>query len=129
MSENKPFIVGHWDDLFLANKIRSLERKKKTNLYLATIGCLCFALFGAAFSRGAYTDNAASAVAGQRAIWIAILFSILLLLATLFATFVSRTSEKAAQLEASLIKGFGTALDASELNPGRKDNKKGEVRI
>ena len=128
MSEKKPFIVGNWDDLFLANKIRSLERKKKTNLYLATMGCLCFALFGAVFSKSAPPDSALALIQGQRALWVAIVFAILLLVATLVATILSRTPQRVAILESSLIKGFGTALDSSELNPSKKDNKKGEVR-
>ncbi|MBZ5577176.1 MAG: hypothetical protein LAP40_11510 [Acidobacteriia bacterium] len=128
MSEKKPFIVGNWDDLFLANKIRSLERKKKTNLYLSTMGCLCFALFGAVVSKGAPPDSVLAALQGQRAIWVAIALGVLLAAATLIATVLSRTPQRVAVLESSLIKGFGTALDASELNPSKKDNKKGEVR-
>ena len=129
MNEKKPFIVSHWDDFFLTNKIRSLERKKKTNLYLTTMGCLCFALFGAVFARGAYAENnPISVLQGQRAVWIAIVFGAALLVATLTAAFVWRTSEKVALLESSLIKGFGSALDSSELNPNKKDNKKAEVR-
>ena len=127
MSEKKPFIVGHWDDLFLANKIRSLERKKKTNLYLATMGCLCFALFGAITARPAANAGAA-ALQSQTALWIAITFALVLLMATLIATFLSRTPPKVAVLESSLIKGFGAALDASDLNPIKRDSKKGEVR-
>jgi hypothetical protein len=127
MSEKKPFIVGHWDDLFLANKIRSLERKKKTNLYLATMGCLCFALFGALTSRPAATA-AAAAVQSQVALWIAISFAVVLVAATLIAAFFSRTPQKVAVLESSLIKGFGAALDSSDLNPAKRDSKKGEVR-
>ena len=129
MNEKKPFIVSHWDDFFLTNKIRSLERKKKTNLYLSTMGCLCFALFGAVFARGAYAENnPISILQGQRAVWIAIVFGIGLLIATLVAAFLSRISEKVALLESALIKGFGTALDSSDLNPNKKDNKKSEVR-
>jgi hypothetical protein len=129
MNEKKPFIVSHWDDFFLTNKIRSLERKKKTNLFLSTMGCLCFALFGAVFARGAYAENnPVSLLQGQRAVWIAITFGIGLLIATLMAAFLSRTSEKVALLESSLIKGFGSALDSSDLNPNKKDNKKSEVR-
>lgn len=127
MSEKKPFIVGNWDDLFLANKIRSLERRKKTNLYLTTVGCMCFALFGAVFTRGPAADSTLALLQGQRALWLAILFAVVLLAATLIATVLSRTPPKVAMLESSLIKGFGTALDASELNPNKKD-KKGEVR-
>lgn len=130
MNEKKPFIVSHWDDFFLTNKIRSRERKKKTNLYLATLGCLCFALFGAVFARGAYADNnPVSVLQAQRAVWLAIIFGILLLVATVTAALVWRTSEKVALLESSLIKGFGAALDTSDLNPNKKDNKKSEVRI
>lgn len=129
MNEKKPFIVSHWDDFFLTNKIRSLERKKKTNLYLSTMGCLCFALFGAVFARGAYAENnPISILQGQRAVWIAIVFGVGLLISTLVAAFLSRTSEKVALLESSLIKGFGSALDSSDLNPNKKDNKKSEVR-
>lgn len=129
MNEKKPFIVSHWDDFFLTNKIRSLERKKKTNLYLATMGCLCFALFGAVFARGAYAENnPISILQGQRAVWIAIVFGIVLMVATIVAAFVWRTSERVALLESALIKGFGTALDSSDLNPNKKDNKKSEVR-
>jgi len=127
MSEKKPFIVGHWDDLFLANKIRSLERKKKTNLYLATMGCLCFALFGAITSRPAVNAGAA-ALQGQTALWIAITFALVLVVATFLAAFLSRTPQKVAVLESSLIKGFSAALDSSELNPLKRDSKKGEVR-
>jgi len=127
MNEKKPFIVGNWDDLFLANKIRSLERKKKTNLYLATVGCMCFGLFGAVFARGAPQDSPLAVLQGQRAFWIAAMFAVVLLITTLIATFLSRKSEKVALLESSLIKGFGTALDSSELNPVKKD-RKGEVR-
>jgi len=129
MNEKKPFIVSHWDDFFLTNKIRSLERKKKTNMYLATMGCLCFALFGAVFSRGAYADkNPVSVLLGQRAVWIAGAFGILLLVTTTIVSFLSRTTEEVALLESSLIKGFGVALDSSDLNPAKKDNKKAEVR-
>lgn len=129
MNEKKPFIVSHWDDFFLTNKIRSLERKKKTNLYLATMGCLCFALFGAVFARGAYAENnPISILQGQRAVWIAIVFGIVLMVATIVAAFVWKTSERVALLESALIKGFGTALDSSDLNPNKKDNKKSEVR-
>jgi hypothetical protein len=129
MNEKKPFIVSHWDDFFLTNKIRSLERKKKTNLYLATMGCLCFALFGAVFARGAYAEtNPVSVLQAQRAVWLAIVFGIVLLVATVTAAVVWRTSEKVALLESSLIKGFGSALDSSDLNPNKKDNKKTEVR-
>src|SRR5690242_10755223 len=130
MSEKKPFIVGHWDDFFLSNKIRSLERKKKTNLYLATMGCLAFALFGATFMRGpAAENNALSVLAGQRAILIAILIGVVLLVATVIAAVVSRTPQQVAILESALMKGFGTALDASDLNPNKKDSKKSsEVR-
>ena len=130
MNEKNPFIVSHWDDFFLTNKIRSRERKKKTNLYLATLGCLCFALFGAVFARGAYADNnPVSVLQAQRAVWLAIVFGILLLAATVMAALMWRTSEKVALLESSLIKGFGAALDTSDLNPNKKDNKKSEVRI
>lgn len=130
MNEKKPFIVSHWDDFFLTNKIRSRERKKKTNLYLATLGCLCFALFGAVFARGAYADNnPVSVLQAQRAVWLAIVLGILLLVATVMAALMWRTSEKVALLESSLIKGFGAALDTSDLNPNKKDNKKSEVRI
>jgi len=129
MNEKKPFIVSHWDDFFLTNKIRSLERKKKTNLYLATMGCLSFALFGAVFARGAYAENnPVSILQGQRALWIAIVFGIVLMVATIVAAFVWKTSERVALLESALIKGFGTALDSSDLNPNKKDNKKSEVR-
>lgn len=128
MSEKKPFIVGNWDDLFLANKIRTLERKKKTNLYLATIGFLCFALFGGMFGHGAPAGTPQAIEQGQRAIWIAITFSIVLLVSTGVAAFLSRKAERVAILESALIKGFRTALDASDLNPAKKDNKKGEVR-
>jgi len=129
MNEKKPFIVSHWDDFFLTNKIRSLERKKKTNLYLATMGCLAFALFGAVFARGTYAEtNAIAALQGQRALAIAIVLGIILLVTTLIVAFVSRTPEQVAMLESSLIKGFGSALDSSELNPIKKDNKKAEVR-
>ena len=127
MSEKKPFIVGHWDDLFLANKIRSLERKKKTNLYLATMGCLCFALFGAITARPGATA-ASEALQSQTAVWIAITFALVLLVATFVAAFLSRTPQKVAVLESSLIKGFGAALDSSDLNPVKRDSKKGEVR-
>jgi hypothetical protein len=129
MNEQKPFIVSHWDDFFLSNKIRSLERKKKTNLYLATMGCLCFALFGALFVRGGAVQNdAVSALQGQRAILMAILVGIALLVATLIAAVLSRTPQQVTILESALMKGFGTALDASDLNPNKKDNKKSEVR-
>jgi len=128
MSEKKPFIVGNWDDLFLANKIRSLERKKKTNLFLATMGCLSFALFGAVISRGAPPGSPLAAEQAQRALWIAVTFAIMLLAAILIATILSQKSAKVALLESSLIKGFGTALDSSDLNPAKKDSKKGEVR-
>ncbi len=129
MNEKKPFIVSHWDDFFLTNKIRSLERKKKTNLYLATMGCLAFALFGAVFARGAYAQsNPISVVQGQRALAIAIVIGMILLVTTLIVAFVSRTPEPVAMLESSLIKGFGTALDSSDLNPIKKDSKKTEVR-
>ena len=129
MNEKKPFIVSHWDDFFLTNKIRSLERKKKTNLYLATMGFLCFALFGAVFSRGAYAEsNPVSVLQGQRAVMLAIVFGVILLVTTLIAAFLSRTPENVALLESTLIKGFGAALDSSELNPSKKDNKKAEVR-
>jgi hypothetical protein len=127
MSDKKPFIVGHWDDLFLANKIRSLERKKKTNLYLATMGCLCFALFGAITARPA-SDAGAAALQGQTALWIAITFAMVLVVATFVAAFLSRTPQKVAVLESSLIKGFSAALDSSDLNPQKRDPKKGEVR-
>jgi len=126
MNEKKPFIVSHWDDFFLTNKIRSLERKKKTNLYLATMGCLCFALSGAIFTRGP-ESNAVSVLQGQRALLLAIVAGVALLVATLIAAAISRTPQEVSILESSLMKGFGTALDASELNPNRKDNKK-EVR-
>ena len=129
MNEKKPFIVSHWDDFFLTNKIRSLERKKKTNLYLATLGCLAFALFGAVFARGAYAEsNAIAVLQGQRALAIAIVLGVILLVTTLIVSFTSRTPEQVAMLESSLIKGFGSALDSSELNPVKKDNKKAEVR-
>jgi len=127
-SDKKPFIVGNWDDLFLANKIRDLERKKKVNLYLTTVGCLSFALFGAVFSKGAPAEGALVVLQGQRALWVAIVFAVALLVTTVIATLLSRTPQKVAMLESSLIKGFGTALDSSELNPNRKDSKKGEVR-
>src|SRR5690348_17196295 len=127
MNEKKPFIVSHWDDFFLTNKIRSLERKKKTNLYLATMGCLCFALFGAIFIRGA-ENNVVSPLQGQRAILMAIVIGLVLLVATLVAAVLSRTPQEVAILESTLMKGFGTALDASELNPNKKDSKKSEVR-
>lgn len=129
MNEKKPFIVSHWDDFFLTNKIRSLERRKKTNLYLATMGFLCFALFGALFGRGSYVQNSAMPVLqAERALLIAIILGVVLLVATLVAAFVSRTPQEVAVLESSLMKGFGAALDASELNPSKKDNKKVEVR-
>lgn len=128
MNEKKPFIVSHWDDFFLTNKIRSLERKKKTNLYLATMGCLAFALFGAVFARAAYTQTGAvSTIEAQRALTMAIIIGVILLVTTLVVAFVSRTPEQVSVLESSLIKGFGAALDSSDLNP-RKDNKKAEVR-
>lgn len=127
MNERKPFIVSHWDDFFLSNKIRSLERKKKTNLYLATIGCLCFALFGALFTGGAESSTV-SPLQGQRVLLVALVAAVVLLVATLIAVFVSRTPQTVTILESSLMKGFGTALDASELNPNRKDAKKTEVR-
>ena len=127
MNEKKPFIVSHWDDFFLTNKIRSLERKKKTNLYLATMGFLCFALFGAIFTRGA-ESNAVSVLQGQRALLMALIIGLVLLVATLVAAFWSRTPQEVAILESSLMKGFGTALDSSDLNPNKKDNKKSEVR-
>jgi len=128
MSEKKPFIVGHWDDLFLANKIRSLERKKKLNLYLATVGCLCFALSGAVFARGAQLQGSLATLQAQKALAIAIVFAVMLLAATLVTAFLSRTPQNVAMLQSSLIKGFGTALDSSDLNPLKKENKKGEVR-
>ncbi|HLK51098.1 MAG TPA: hypothetical protein VKT49_23310 [Bryobacteraceae bacterium] len=130
MNEKKPFIVSHWDDFFLTNKIRSLERRKKTNLYLATMGCLAFALFGAIFMRGPAVDNpAVSALAGQRAILAAVVIGIVLLVTTLIATMLSRTPQDVAILESALMKGFGTALDSSDLNPNKKDSKKSsEVR-
>lgn len=127
MNERKPFIVSHWDDFFLTNKIRSLERKKKTSLYLATMGCLCFALFGAIFTRGA-AGNAVPELQAQRALLLAIVIGLVLLLATLAAALWSRTPQELAILESSVVKGFGTALESSELNPNRKDNKKAEVR-
>ena len=129
MNDKKPFIVSHWDDFFLTNKIRSLERKKKTNLYLATMGFVCFALFGALFGRGTYGPNGAIAEGqAERALLIAMIVGLVLLVATLVATFLSRTPQEVALLESSLMKGFGAALDASELNPNKKDSKKGEVR-
>jgi hypothetical protein len=124
----KPFIVGNWDDLFLANKIRALERKKKLNLYLATVGCMAFGLFGAVLTKGAPADSALALLQAQRALALTAGFAIVLLVSSLFAIFISRTPERVAMLESALMKGFGTALDASELNPNKKDNKKGEVR-
>ena len=129
MNEKKPFIVSHWDDFFFANKIRSLERKKKTNLYLVTMGCLCFALSGFLVARGAYAQNSpVSNVLGQRALLVAISTGIVLLTATLAAAYKLRTPPEVSMLESSLMKGFGAALDASELNPNKKDSKKVEVR-
>ena len=128
MSDKKPFIVGNWDDLFLANKIRTVERKKKVNLYLATIGCLCFALFGAAITRGTPGGAVDQIQVAQRALWLAIVIGGLLVVTTVAVSVLSRKSPKVAMLESSLIKGFGTALDSSDLNPSKKDNKKGEVR-
>lgn len=127
MNERKPFIVSHWDDFFLTNKIRSLERKKKTNLYLATMGCLCFALFGAIFTRGA-AANAVAELQAQRALLVALVIGFVLLVATLAAAIWSRTPQHLAILESAVVKGFGTALESSELNPNRKDSKKAEVR-
>jgi len=127
MSEKKPFIVGNWDDLFLTNKIRSMERKKKVNLYLATVGCLCFGIFGSVLARGAEPGSPVAVLQAQRGVWIAVIFAIVLLVAAVIATFLSSTSQKVAVLESSLIKGFGTALDSSELNPVKKE-RKGEVR-
>ena len=129
MNEKKPFIVSHWDEFFLTNKIRALERKKKTNLYLATMGCVCFALFGAIFMREPAAQNTAvSVLQGQRAVLIALLIGVLLLVATLIVTVLSRTPENVAALESALMKGFGTALDSSDLNPNKKDKKSSEVR-
>ena len=130
MNEKKPFIVSHWDDFFFTNKIRALERKKKTNLYLATMGCICFALFGAIFMRLPASENTAlSALQGQRALLMAILIGVILLVATLIAAVLSRTPQDVAALESALMKGFGTALDSSDLNPNKKDSKKSsEVR-
>jgi hypothetical protein len=127
MNEKKPFIVSHWDDFFLTNKIRSLERKKKTNLYLATMGFLCFALFGAISTRGA-ESNAVSVLQAQRALLLALIIGMVLLAATLIAALMSRTPQQVAILESSLMRGFGTALDSSDLNPNKKDNKKSEAR-
>lgn len=127
MNERKPFIVSHWDDFFLTNKIRSLERKKKTNLYLATVGCLCFALFGAIFTRGS-AGNAVAELQAQRALLLAVIIGFVLLVAVVAAAIWSRTPQQLAILESSVVKGFGAALESSELNPNRKDNKKAEVR-
>lgn len=129
MNEKKPFIVSHWDDFFVTNKIRSLERKKKTSLYLATMGFLAFALFGAVIARGPYAQSSAvSVLQGQRALGIAIILGVILLVTTLAVAFASRTPEEVSMLESTLIKGFGSALESSDLNPVKKDSKKAEVR-
>lgn len=127
MNGKKPFIVSHWDDFFLTNKIRSLERKRKVTLYLATMGFLCFALFGGIFANGP-ESNAVSVLQAQRAVLVAIVAGVALLAATLIAAMISRTPQQVTVLESSLMNGFGTALDASDLNPNRKENKKAEVR-
>lgn len=124
MSEKKPFIVGSWDDLFLANKIRALERRKKVTLYLSTVGCVAFALFGAVLATG--VPGAASVLQAQRALWLTLVFAATLLVTVLGCIFALRASDQVTVLESSLMKGFGTALDASELNPNKKDNKKKE---
>jgi hypothetical protein len=126
--QKKPFIVGNWDDLFLANKVRALERRKRVNLYLATVGCMAFALFGAVLTKGAPPDSAFALLEIRRALAITLVFAVILLAATLIAVFASRTPDRVAMLESALMKGFGTALDASELNPNKRDSKRGEVR-
>lgn len=125
--QRKPFIVGNWDDLFLANKVRVLERRKRANLYLATVGCLAFALFGAVLTKGAPPNNAFALLEAQRALAITLVFAVMLLAATLIAIFASRLPERVSMLQSALMKGFGTALDASELNPNKRDSKR-EVR-
>lgn len=123
----KPFIVGNWDDLFLANKVRALERKKRVNLYLATVGCMAFALFGAVLTKGAPPDNAFALLEARRALAVTLGFAIVLLAATLIAIFASRLPDRVSMLQTALMKGFGAALDASELNPNKRDSKR-EVR-
>lgn len=129
MGEKRPFVVGSWDDVFLADKVRSLQRRKKTNLYLTTVGCLLFALLGAICAGGALADGSFPVPQGQRAVWIAIAGSVALLVTTLIVTFSSRRSDQVSMLESSLIRGFGTALDSSGLNPNKKESKKAEVRM
>lgn len=126
--QKKPFIVGNWDDLFLANKVRALERKKRVNSYLATVGCMAFALFGAVLTKGTPPDSALALLEARRALAITLAFAIVLLVATLIAIFSSRTPDRVAMLESALMKGFGAALDGSELNPNKRDSKRGEVR-
>ncbi len=81
------------------------------------------------FARGAYAENnPVSALQGQRALALAIIFGVILLAITLIVVFMSRTPQDVAMLESSLIKGFGSALDSSDINPVKKDSKKAEVR-
>lgn len=126
--QKKPFIVGSWDDLFLANKVRALERRKRVNVYLATVGCMAFALFGAVLTRGAAPNSAFALLEARRALAMTLVFALVLLVATVIASLVSRAPERVAMLESALMKGFGTALDASELNPNKRESKRSEVR-